>query len=100
MKRSPMKRSGKKTKAWDRVRSKLKVEFQAKNITTCEVMFEGCTGGYNVSFAHARKRTKLREGEIRDCCIACQSCHRHLDEDLSHDDMYSTVMGIIERRNA
>ena len=79
MKRSPLKRLGKKGLAWEKVRRELKVKFQRAGITTCEIRGHGCWYDNGLGFAHAKKRRNLGPGELSVVALACCVCHDRID---------------------
>ncbi|MDQ3802954.1 MAG: hypothetical protein M3416_03760 [Acidobacteriota bacterium] len=103
MRRSPLRRHvplrghGKKGRAWSSERRRLKERFYRRGIIYCELRYEGCYRDNFLGFAHARKRRKLRDGELGQVILACSHCH-DLIERLSPDEMYDVVMSTIERR--
>ncbi len=100
IKRSPIKRSGKKTKEWDRVRAKLKIRFERAGITTCELGYEGCWRDNGLGFAHAVKRRFIATPEELEITIlACWVCHDVI-ECKSHIEMRDIVENTISARQA
>lgn len=97
MKRSPLKRAGRKTKQWEKERAKLKVRFLVMGITRCELRLRGCWGDNSLGFAHARKRRNLKPHELGECVLACGPCHDQI-EALPESEMAATVRGIIAKR--
>jgi hypothetical protein len=95
--RKPLPRRGRKTKAWDRARAKLKTVFKAQGVTRCELGFSGCWRGNGLGFAHSLKRRNIRGEQITEVVLACVHCHEVL-ECLSEGEMARIVGGIIERR--
>lgn len=94
----PMKRAGKKTKEWDRVRVGLKVKFQRAGITSCEAGFEGCWHDNALSFAHSKKRRLCVTPELmEECALMCVPCHE-ISERLPHAEMESLILGLIAAR--
>ena len=73
MKRSRMKRAGKKTKAWDAERAKLKVRFEAVGITECELRYKDCSVNDFLTFAHTLKRRNVID--LSRVVLACLNCH-------------------------
>ena len=92
-----MKRAGKKTIAWAKERAKLKLKFAEWGVTTCEVRFQGCWRDNGLSFAHAKKRRNLRQGELSEVVLACAPCHTEL-ELLPEAEMTKIVRRIIKNR--
>ncbi len=71
---------GKKTREWERIRRKIKPEFEAQGITSCEFRYPLCQGGYMLSFAHGKKRRNLVGDELEKFVgLACQNCHTLLE---------------------
>jgi hypothetical protein len=91
---------GKKVKAWENARRKLKKRFEAAGITTCEFRFRlhhDCRIDDYLSFAHSRKRNDP-EFIMDEVALACLPVHTILDEKMSHDEMYRAVRKAIEAR--
>jgi len=99
MKRSPLKRLGKKGLAWEKVRRELKVKFQRAGITACEIRGHGCWYDNGLGFAHAKKRRNLGPGELSVVALACCVCHDRI-EILPEQEMAEIVMRIIDSRKA
>lgn len=92
--------AGRKTKAWTAERRKLKAEYEAMGITSCELRYEGCKGDDWLSFAHGRKRRKLVGNELSTLTIlACLPCHDRI-EFLPPEDMLRIVNDTIATREA
>lgn len=96
-KRTPMKRVGKRTAAWDNLRAKMKVEFERAGITRCEANLTGCTGSQMLSMAHPKKRRNLVGAEMEQCALFCLTCHDKA-EVLPESEMTAMVRGIIAAR--
>lgn len=91
-------RAGKRTKAWETTRAKLKVEYQAKGITECELGYDGCKRDDWLSFAHGRKRRHLVGDELATLTIlACTPCHARI-EALPEAAMLAIVQSVISER--
>lgn len=99
MRRSPMKRRGKKTKAWDSKRAELKIEFEAIGITTCELRYENCANDDFLGFAHAAKRRKLKSEDLGHVILACNPCHDKI-EFLPPEQMKRIVDTICQQRES
>lgn len=92
-KRKPLKRSrvnpiGKVGKRNIAANAILKRMFEAKNITSCEIMFEGCTGQLFLTNAHKHKREwyrpKAKQEKLyafNEVIKACQHCHQIIEDD-------------------
>lgn len=97
-KASISRKPGKKVKAWDAARKKLKVAFQEVGITSCELQLFGCMRDFGLSFAHAEKRRFIvTPAQLNECAISCASCHL-LIEALTHEEMAMRVREIIASR--
>lgn len=95
----PMKKVGARTKNWLRVRRVVMAELKAKAINSCEFGFEGCTPFSSATLAHSRKRRFCKtDADLAEVAVACIPCHRVLDEQMSHEEMYQTVRRVIENR--
>jgi len=75
-------KAGKKTKAWDKARAKLKLEYQEKGITYCEI----CSGTFALSFHHRHKRGWYNTrpyllGEFNQTLLLCGDHHAELEYD-------------------
>ena len=91
-----MNRRGPKVMAWETARAWLKVEFEKRGLTECEIGFPGCWRNDTLSFAHSRKRDDP-EFDIYEVAVACTAvCHPIL-EAMSHQAMYNWVMTVIEK---
>lgn len=95
-----MKRAGKKTKAWDAERAKLKVRFEAVGITTCELrgrLNHECTWDNYLGFAHAAKRRKLAPEDLGHVILIDNNAH-DIIERLPPEEMKRTVDETIAAR--
>lgn len=88
---------GKKTKAWERSRQKLKKEFLEKGITTCEIRMYGCFNDNFLGFAHIDKRRFLTDEELMKVVLACQPCH-DIVERWPREKMREFLENIIKNR--
>lgn len=86
-----------KMKEWEDARKELKIEFEAKGITSCELGLPGCMRDNFLTFAHAKKRRKLEDGELKVVALLCQNCHNEI-EYLPAAKMEAIVMNIINNR--
>lgn len=94
----PIKKAGKKSKQWIVVRRRLKIEFEAIGITSCELRYEGCAGDTMLGFAHGRKRRHLKGDELEMLTIlACNNCHDKI-EYLGPERMLEIVERTIQQR--
>lgn len=88
-----MKRRGRKTLEWERVRRDLKREFSAAGITRCE----SCGSSFGLTFAHRLKRRFITTPEeLRCAALLCHTCHEGV-ENTKHEQMFRMVTKIIER---
>lgn len=98
MKRTQIRRKGKKGNEWDRARAELKSRFQRAGITTCEARLEGCWRDNTLGFMHRFKRRNIATPEeLRTCALGCQSCHEQF-EILPEAEMAKRIDQIIRRR--
>jgi hypothetical protein len=97
--RKPLNKAGKKARAGAAANRTLKAECVRLDIDSCEVGFKGCTRDNLLTFAHAAKRRELLPGELETkAIVACQICHRVLDEEMSHAEMRRFVEGRLAGR--
>lgn len=90
-----MKRLGRKGREWENARRQLKVEFENKGVTRCEM----CSSDFGLSFAHRLKRRHIQNAEeLKTVALLCIRCHE-LVENTNPETMYLTVTAIIEKRN-
>jgi len=94
MRRTSINRRGKKVKAWDACRARLKKRFEAAGITTCEV----CGTDSFLSFAHSKKRRHIQGDELSECALLCIPCHQ-IAEVLPHAEMAALIRNIIATRD-
>ena len=67
---------------WIKQRAKLKVEYEDRGITTCELRFEGCWFDNALGFAHRYKRGDPRcEHTFEGTLLACNPCHDKIEYD-------------------
>lgn len=91
-------KAGRKTKAWEATRRKLKVKYAAMGVTFCELRYEGCKRDDWLSFAHGRKRRHLAGNELETLTIlACTPCHDQI-EALTESEMCAIVLNVIAAR--
>ena len=87
---------GKKTRAWDHTRAKLKKQFFEIGVTTCEE----CGADNFLSFAHRLKRRFITdEAELATVALLCIPCHEKVER-LGHSEMFRRITDIINRRTA
>lgn len=80
---------------WNKIRAKLKDEFERMGLTACEV----CGGTFALSFAHRYKRRFIHdEKELATVALLCQKHHEEL-EHSGHEKMFEGITRIIEKRN-
>lgn len=92
-----MNKRGKKVKAWDSERAKLKPRFIAAGIITCELRYAGCAFDNYLGFAHADKRRNLSVKDLDVVILACNFCHDDI-EIRPHEEMKRIVMAVIAAR--
>jgi hypothetical protein len=93
----PMNKRGKKVKAWEDERAKLKQRFLAVGIITCELRYAGCAFDNYLGFAHADKRRNLSAKDLSVVVLACNFCHDDI-EVRAHEEMKRIVMAVIAAR--
>jgi 5-methylcytosine-specific restriction endonuclease McrA len=72
---------------WDKIRKKLKKEFEDRGITYCEL----CGSTFNLSFAHRKKRRFYYSripgeeerllGDWNEVLLLCIPCHQKIEKD-------------------
>lgn len=77
---------GKKVKAWNKDRAKLKLIYQEKGIITCELRFEGCWHNNALGFVHRHKRSWYWSrpellGTFDQTLLGCNPCHGVIEHD-------------------
>lgn len=75
-----------KEKEWAKARKKLKVIYEEKGITKCELRFGCCWKNNALSFAHRHKRNWYLDkpellGEFKQTVLACIPCHDIIEDD-------------------
>lgn len=71
-----------KQNEWRKARKKLKIIYEKKQITICELRFNGCWGNNALSFAHRYKRSDPRcEHTFEGTILACIPCHGKIEYD-------------------
>ncbi len=92
--RTPMKRRGKRVDQWDRIRAKLKIQFERAFITRCEM----CGSSYALGFCHRFPRRMCDENELHIVALVCNDpCHKIIDGS-GHANMKNMVEGLIAKR--
>lgn len=76
----------KRVKEWNRLRRKLKIEYENRGIATCEINLNGCMGNFGLSFAHKHKRVWYYDkpgllGSFNETLLACAFCHAEIEKD-------------------
>lgn len=85
---------------WDSVRAKLKEEFYAKGIVTCELRWKGCWVNSALGFAHSKRRRFIKtDEELREVLLICQNCHMLLDDKHTHEETEKIVLDVIKSRD-
>lgn len=77
---------GRRTKEWDRERAKLKKEYAAKGITTCELKKAPCWFNNALGFVHRHKRAWYYDkpgmlGKFNQTLLGCNPCHDLIEND-------------------
>jgi hypothetical protein len=70
-----------------------------EGITRCELRLFGCTGGWNLTRAHRRKRRDCDKEELGIFALACPNCHAKV-EAMPHSQMFVVVDAAIKRRGS
>ena len=84
-----------RNRLWPAVRAKLKKEFEARSITSCEM----CGSQFGLSMAHRYKRRFINTlRELYIAALLCQPCHQKADEQMTHQEMYDFITNIVEQR--
>jgi hypothetical protein len=92
--------AGKKTRAWDSARAKIKIRFEAVGITTCElqnVLPHDCWHDNGLGFAHDAKRRKLSAEDLTRVILICNVAHDTI-EVWPPEKMKAIVNETIQRR--
>jgi len=93
-------KAGKRTKAWNAQRRKLKVDSVANNRTTCElrgVIPHECTYDDFLGYAHDAKRRKLSREDLKRAILICNNVHDQLER-MKPDEMKRIVNDTIAAR--
>lgn len=89
---------GKKTKMNRASNARLKKKFEAIEITRCELGYPDCTPDSFLSWAHGRKRRKLKGDELDTLVIlSCINCHNHIER-MAPEGMLAIVQSVISER--
>jgi len=96
MKRSPIKRIGKKGRANIAARKKIAEISEEFNLTECEIDLPGCTKTFGLAPAHKHKRAWYGDSveklsDYNEWVAACQHCHSLIehDKDLTEETFKS-----------
>lgn len=92
--------AGRKTKAWNSERRKLKADSERNNRTTCElrgVIPHECTYDDQLGYAHPAKRRKLSAKELKVAILICNRMHDLL-EVMKPEEMKRIVYDTIAAR--
>lgn len=85
---------GKRTKAWNAARKRLKVRFSAAGIERCEL----CGSTFAMSFMHRVKRRFITTPEeLETVALGCVVCHDRIEK-LPHEEMKEAIDKIIAAR--
>lgn len=99
MRRTAIKKMGKKGDEWTKARKILVAAYGDVCITHCELNIVGYHSGFALAFAHGRKRGDLVDDELYTFVVlACQGCHDHIEYDVGHDEMARIVRETIDKR--
>lgn len=90
---------GKKTRAWENARRRIKAHFENLGVTFCELRYDGCKLNSFLGFAHSkRRRLIVTKEELFEVCLACQNCHEILDR-KPHAETERIVKQVIQNRS-
>lgn len=81
-----------RTEEWNKARARLKILFEASDITICEVRLKGCMINNFLSFAHYKPRRFYYDkpgkvGDFDEVLLLCQRCHQFLDLPENRDKL-------------
>jgi hypothetical protein len=92
MKKTPLRRIGKRTKLWIIAKRKLKKEYEELGITSCEVRELNCQPTFGLSFHHKHSRyyyyTRPGLDSFEETLLVCASCHSLLQGDKIRSEYY------------
>lgn len=74
-----------KTQEWAKARKKLKVIYEDKEITSCELGFKDCWHNNALGFHHRHKRKFYYScpellGEFNQTILCCNNCHDKVED--------------------
>jgi len=85
MRRTALKKIGKRGKINIAANKKLKELYTKTNIRECEIKLEGCLGNSYLGLAHKHRRsyyyTRPGLDIFSETILACVSCHQKIDSD-------------------
>ena len=86
MKRTPLKRLGKRGRQWYNDRKELKIDYERRGIVFCELKLNGCFGDNYLGFAHRHKRSWYYKHpellkDFNQTLLACAPCHDKIEDD-------------------
>lgn len=84
MRKTPLRKIGKRGQDWINKRALLKKEFMLKGIIECELRLPGCWKDNALGFAHKEKRWKYisepeKLGDFNEVVLACNPCHAKIE---------------------
>lgn len=96
MKRSRLKKSGRRTKDWRKAWRFLKPELEKRGRTGCEFKFipHECWGPLDP--CHSKKRRLMKGDDIYAIALGCRAIHNFLDLQCTHEQMELFVTHAIE----
>lgn len=91
------KKTGRKKKSkvqiWNEARQELKLEYEVRGITSCEIGLKGCWRTNGLSFAHRYKRADKRcEHTFEGTLLLCVECHRKIEYDKWLTEYYFNLL--------
>lgn len=95
-------RNKKRNEVWNDIRKELKIEFEDKGITYCELGLPGCKRDNFLSFAHRHKRAWYYDkdeekllGSFEQVLLLCTyPCHEALEKDpVKTEEIFMKLRG-------
>ena len=97
LKRSPLRKIGKKGKANQKANREIDREIAKHDIRHCEAGLRGCLVAFALTRAHSKKRRNISGSEITEAIYACVHCH-DIIEGWPEEEMTAFVRGKIALR--
>lgn len=99
IKRTPLRRIGRRGKINIEANKKLREIYADKGITRCEVGLEGCSGGLFCAFAHRHRRVFYKNrpellSSFNQTIWSCSNCHSKIDSDKKlSEEVFQNLRG-------